>query len=264
MLKKPRGTKEKVNERPIARSHLQSHEQTTAPSRAQAGGQPAAPSQRAAVGAGSRTHPPAGAAPAQRHGAPIAAFRAAPSPAGLQTRSPGPERHRLPLPLSSSPRQHCPPPLSPEAVTVSPLSGDAPRRLGPGSQHRQQHQHQGAAPRGARGRPQPGGGTCNTHTALGRVGVPLLPPRPLAVLPRSPGGMEGSRSRAGWMLCGCRGSSSRCQRSCARRPRGSCRHGARTAHPAAPGSPTGRATYPQRNEILKAARLPLQENTLRR
>lgn len=176
MLKKPRGTKEKVNERPIARSHLQSHEQTTAPSRAQAGGQPAAPSQRAAVGAGSRTHPPAGAAPAQRHGAPIAAFRAAPSPAGLQTRSPGPERHRLPLPLSSSPRQHCPPPLSPEAVTVSPLSGDAPRRLGPGSQHRQQHQHQGAAPRGARGRPQPGGGTCNTHTALGRVGVPLLPP----------------------------------------------------------------------------------------
>lgn len=79
MLKKPRGTKEKVNERPIARSHLQSHEQTTAPSRAQAGGQPAAPSQRAAVGAGSRTHPPAGAAPARRHGAPIAAFRAAPS-----------------------------------------------------------------------------------------------------------------------------------------------------------------------------------------
>lgn len=187
-----------MNERPIARSHLQSHEETTAPSRAQAGGQPAAPSQRAAVGAGSRTHPPAGAAPARRHGAPIAAFRAAPSPAGLQTRSPGPERHRLPLPLSSSPRQHCPPPLSPEAVTVSPLSGDAPRRLGPGSQHRQQHQHQGAAPRGARGRPQPGGGTCNTHTALGRVGVPLLPPPPprrSAPLTRRHGGQPEPR----WM-----------------------------------------------------------------
>lgn len=84
MLKKLRGTKEKGNERPIAHSHVQSHKQTAAPSRAQASGQPPAPSLRAAVGAGSRTHLPAGAAPVL-HAAPITAFRAAPSPAVLQT-----------------------------------------------------------------------------------------------------------------------------------------------------------------------------------
>lgn len=173
MLKKLRGTKEKGNERPIAHSHVQSHKQTAAPSRAQAGGQPPAPSLRAAVGAGSRTHLPAGAAPVL-HAAPITAFRAAPSPAVLQTAArvaPGRSGTAF-LSLSPPPPTSTahPPPRSPEAVTVSPLSGDAPRRLGSGSQHRHQHQHQGAAPRGARGRPQPGGGTCNTHAALGRVG----------------------------------------------------------------------------------------------
>lgn len=96
-----------MNERPIARSHLQSHKQTTAPSRAQAGSQPPASFLRAAVGAGSRTHLPAGAAPAL-HAAPITAFRAAPSPAVLQTAARGAPGRSGTAFLSLSP----PPPTS--------------------------------------------------------------------------------------------------------------------------------------------------------